>query len=256
MSLYRGEPKNYQDQLLAETRAMADTPTPRTEATLLENAGKFWSAYQLGQVSADHTAKEVFCELLVPLLRDLAAANAERDKEAISYQRVIASNQVEFGKVEAVLAAANTEVARLRGLAMDAEDRERRMAAQSIKAERDAIAANEQIITARDLIEATEKMRLTAYAAYLSAESDCTEKDKEIAALKAEAERNAKDAERGRLVVSHGSISFGPDYNTVSVRVPHVALKTVGMGSFIANVPAAIANSLDAAIDSAIAQGK
>jgi len=116
---------------------------------------------------------------------------------------------------------------------------------QLVDTMRDLAAANEQI---EALKEANDTFARTTICCqdFTSCERDC------VPRLKAEAERNARDAERGRLVVSHGSISFGPDYNTVSVRVPHVALKTVGMGSFIANVPAAIANSLDAAI----AQGK
>ena len=39
-----------------------------------------WKGYQIGQGSADHTAKEVFAEVIGPVLRDLVAALEENER--------------------------------------------------------------------------------------------------------------------------------------------------------------------------------
>ncbi len=68
-----------------------------------------WKGYQIGQGSADHTAKEVFAEVIGPVLRDLVAAQEEL-KEA---QEKLAAARAGIAQLKADLAARDAELAEL-----------------------------------------------------------------------------------------------------------------------------------------------
>ena len=78
-----------------------------------------WKGYQIGQGSADHTAKEVFAEVIGPVLRDLVAAQEEL-KEA---QEKLAAARAGIAQLKADLAARDAELAAMKQRAEAAEMR-------------------------------------------------------------------------------------------------------------------------------------
>lgn len=76
-----------------------------------------WKGYQIGQGSADHTAKEVFAEVIGPVLRDLVAAQEEL-KEA---QEKLAAARAGIAQLKADLAAREAELAAMKQRAEAAE---------------------------------------------------------------------------------------------------------------------------------------
>ena len=57
----------YSDDI-AEAADALERLTTVPEYKQIGDADEFWQAYQLGQGSADHTAKQVFCEVIQPLI--------------------------------------------------------------------------------------------------------------------------------------------------------------------------------------------
>lgn len=79
-----------------------------TSKTLTERC---WDAYQLGQVSADHTAKEVFIEVIGPLENEIERLfSAVKDTDRFIQKQI----KEERKAADALIAAKQVEIERLR----------------------------------------------------------------------------------------------------------------------------------------------
>lgn len=94
-----------------------------SDAELRQRIEALWRAYQLGQVSADHTAKEVFAEVLTPILTRASAATVAEPSEvpdsvALAFHRALTDDaavspselqEIKVGLKAAFLAAQQLE---------------------------------------------------------------------------------------------------------------------------------------------------
>ena len=125
--------------------------TPRTPDDL-------WKAYQIGRISVDHTDKQVFAEVIKPVLRDLAAAQdkalrfdldeagiAQREEmavEVVTLRADLAARDAELARVKDKLRLAFNEDLKLKQLIADvAEIRALKERAERAEAERNVAVA-------------------------------------------------------------------------------------------------------------------
>jgi hypothetical protein len=93
--------------------AKQTTPTP--EGLTMEQIDALWKAYQFGQISADHTAKQVFAEVmrvnLPAMLRAAAPGAAPSEALRRALERIVAIENKDFGsdweEIEEARAIAN-----------------------------------------------------------------------------------------------------------------------------------------------------